>query len=254
MDQKNSCQTVNKQEIITHNIHFLQEKVNYLSQKYRPKQNPTKLMAVCKKASVQEILYTYQAGIRLFGENYIQSAQEKLPVLYQEHHLSKELFHFIGHLQSNKIKKATELFSSLDAIDSLELAQQISKKYSPINEPLSIYIEVNTSMETTKFGFNPDNLLLFMDKIVFLENIKVCGLMTMGPLNGKEVDNRRSFSLLRNLKEELEKRYSFASLGLSMGMSEDYQWAIQEGSDLIRIGRGIFGEESVVNEQVCRLV
>ena len=98
------------------------------------------------------------------------------------------------------------------------------------------------------FGFNPDNLLLFMDKIVFLENIKVCGLMTMGPLNGNEMDNRRSFSQLRSIKEEIEKRYSLAPLMLSMGMSDDFEWAIQEGSDMIRIGRGIFGEESVVNE------
>lgn len=239
---------MNKQELITHNIHFLQEKVKHLTQKYRPKLYPTQIMAVTKKASIQDILYAHQAGIDLFGENYIQSALTKLPVLYQEHHLSKALFHFIGHLQSNKIIKATDMFSSLDAIDSLELAQQISKKTVSTGEALNIYIEVNTSMETTKFGFNPDNLLLFMDKIVFLENIKVCGLMTMGPLNGNENDNRRSFSLLRNLKEELEKRYTLAPLKLSMGMSEDYEWAIQEGSDMIRIGRGIFGEESVVNE------
>jgi PLP dependent protein len=248
MDQRYSTQTVNKQELITHNIHHLQEKVSHLSKKYRPGLSPAQLMAVSKKASVQDILFAHQAGIDLFGENYIQSALTKLPLLFQEHHLSKNLFHFIGHLQSNKINKAMELFSSLDAIDSTELAQSISKKSASLKEGTSIYIEVNTSMETTKFGFNPDNLLLFMDKIVFLENIKVCGLMTMGPLNGNEKDNRSSFSLLRNMKEELEKRYSLAPLKLSMGMSDDYEWAIQEGSDMIRIGRGIFGEESVVNE------
>ena len=196
---------MNKQELISHNIHFLQEKVASLSQKYRPNLSPTQIMAVTKKASIQEILYARQEGIDLFGENYIQTAWSKLPVLFQEHSLNKSFFHFIGHLQSNKINKALELFSSLDAIDSIDLAQSISKKSTSSKEGTSIYIEVNTSMETTKFGFNPDNLLLFMDKIVFLENIKVCGLMTMGPLNGNEMDNRRSFSQLRSIKEEIEK-------------------------------------------------
>jgi PLP dependent protein len=247
MDQNNS-KTVNGQLIIAQNINHIREKISVLSAKYRPKLCPTKIMAVSKRASIQDILYARQEGIDLFGENYIQAAVEKLQTLYQKHSLNKGLFHFIGHLQSNKINKAMEYFSSIDAVDSLSLAQSIANKNTSAIEPFSIFIEVNTSQEMTKFGFNPDNLLLFMDKIVFLENIKVSGLMTMGPLNGNERDNRRSFARLRNLKDELEKRYAFAPLTLSMGMSDDYEWAIQEGSDMIRIGRGIFGEESVVNE------
>ncbi len=236
---------MNKQKTIQNNIHYIFEKIENCCNKIRADKNTVELMAVTKTVESDDILIAHKEGIKLFGENYIQQAVKKLDVLYAENTVNARHFHFIGHLQSNKLNKAMQYFSSIDAVDSLDLAEKIDRKSSSIQDTTSIYLEVNTSNEPAKHGFSPDDLLIFIDKIVLFKHIQLMGLMTMGPLMGNEKEVRSSFALLRKLKEAIEARLGVKGLLLSMGMSNDYEWAIMEGSNMIRIGRGIFGEESI---------
>ncbi len=229
---------------IFHQVSHILERIELIKTKYKLSHH-VMLMAVTKSTNIDGILFARDAGVSLFGENYIQASVPKLNELFSGHHFDASLFHFIGHLQSNKINKAMEYFSSIDTIDSVKLAEAVNTKARHQGRIYPIFLEVNTSMETTKYGFSPEKILLFMDKIVCLENIKVKGLMTMGPLYSNESGNRQSFAKLRSLKEKIEKNYGLDSLVLSMGMSHDFEWAIEEGSNMIRIGRGIFGEESI---------
>jgi PLP dependent protein len=240
---------VSKQTLIQFNIENILEKIDKIIVSSRSKQQkPVQLMAVTKNAGIEEIVLAQQAGITLFGENYIQNAVPKLHKLFQHYGMFPSMFHFIGHLQSNKLSKAMEYFSNIQTVDSIPLAQKISAKAASEGRIYPVFLEVNTSGETEKFGFSPYKFLQFVDKIVFLEKIAIVGLMTMGPLNGDEHATRSSFAQLRKLKDEMELRLGLNSLLLSMGMSDDFESAIMEGTDLIRIGRGIFGEESVANE------
>ena len=200
------------------------------------------LVAAAKSRSPAEILEVVEAGVKIIGENYQQEAESHFQAVGR-----KVSWHFIGHLQKNKIKKAVALFDLIETVDSPETAAEIDRRSKAIGKKMEIFVEVNSGKEPQKFGLMPEEVKPFLTKISELSNIKVLGLMTMGPALGNPEDLRPYFKVTRLLWEELksfdspnaEMRY------LSMGMSDSYLAAIEEGSNLVRIGAGIFGPRPV---------
>ncbi len=194
------------------------------------------LVAVTKNASVAAILEAKAAGIEIFAENRIQDAQEKVPQIPGHWQL-------IGHLQSNKIKPALELFELFQSIDSVKLAEKIQEELLIQNRILPVLLEVNISGESQKHGFQPDDVYRAVETIGAMTQIQIVGLMGIAP-NTPEIQLRRqafkklkgTFVVLKGLKNERLKMQT-----LSMGMSDDYEAAIEEGSNMVRLGRAIFG-------------
>jgi len=198
------------------------------------------LMGVSKTHPYDSILALNEAGLSLFGENRVQEGESKLPP--KEGRPAR--INLIGHLQSNKARKALSLFDRIDSVDSLRLAQRLERM---LKAPYPILLEVNTSGEASKHGFE-DEAALFaaLDEIAGFEHLQVEGLMTLGPLGGDEMATRKAFSALRTTFERVKERYDLPHFReLSMGMSGDYRWAIAEGSTCVRIGTALFGQREV---------
>ncbi len=194
---------------------------------------PITIVAVTKTFGPEVVREALEIGIHHIGENRVQEASEKFPAL------SGFVFtrHLIGHLQSNKINKALQLFDVIQSVDSLELAQGLEKRLS---RELPVFIEVNTSQEPSKHGVEPERALELIAEVKAMSHLRIQGLMTVGPLTDDETTIRRSFQLLRRLRDEAQGWFSYP-LELSMGMSDDYRIAIEEGSTMLRLGRALFG-------------
>ena len=200
--------------------------------KVRQNARSARIIAVTKNVELPQIIEAIEAGITDIGENRVQEAKRKFPALKSKYPNIK--YHMIGHLQRNKVKEALELFDVIQSVDSLELAEEIDKR---AQKPVDIFIEVNTSGEESKYGVAPDKAIELGEAIKKLKNLKVNGLMTIGPLTGDKEKIRSCFRQLRELREKAGVDH------LSMGMSHDYPLAIEEGSDIIRIGTAIFHQE-----------
>ncbi|MCX5695542.1 MAG: YggS family pyridoxal phosphate-dependent enzyme [Candidatus Omnitrophica bacterium] len=198
---------------------------------FKAKRDPdtVKLVAVSKNRSIEEIKEASLAGITAFGENRVQEAlskyEAKLPIQW----------HMVGHLQTNKVKEAVKIFDLIQSVDSLRLAQEIDKQAAGINKIQEILLEVKTSAEKTKFGLPPDELPGFLKAARELKNISVQGLMTIAPLVDDPQEARPYFRILKELKNRVDPEFI-----LSMGMTGDFQVAIEEGADIVRVGRAIF--------------
>ena len=180
-------------------------------------------------------------GFDFFGENYIQEFEGKVECLLNNNTFNRKYFHFIGHLQKNKINKVFKYFSSIDSIDSISLLESISKKSINNSIENNIILEIKTTDEDSKYGFIPEELINKFEYRKEIPGIKINGLMTMGPLNGDEKSIRKSYKTLKNVWETLKDKYKVKLPYISMGMSSDYKIALEEGSTLLRIGRAIFG-------------
>ncbi len=198
-----------------------------------------KLMAVTKTVSPENISQAINAGITMFGENYVQEAKEKITALGKQ-----AKWHMIGHLQTNKAKYAVNLFDYVHSVDRLELAQELDKRAGLTGHKMNILIEVNVSGEQTKNGVPANDALDLIKRIAPLENISVQGLMTMAPYSDNPENSRPYFSALRNLRNQLSREQipGIQMEELSMGMTDDFEVAIEEGATIVRIGRAIFGE------------
>ena len=194
------------------------------------------ILAATKTRSVSEILEVVRAGIRVIGENYVQEAWSKFPEIG-----AVVKWHLIGHLQKNKVKRACRIFDMIETVDSCELALELNKKCRAAERIMPVLIEVNSGAEINKTGVMPDKVKSIAEEIWALENLQLQGLMTMGP----EVDNpekiRPYFKLTANIFEELKDVYGGKIEFLSMGMSDTWRIAVQEGANIVRIGTGIFG-------------
>lgn len=195
----------------------------------------TKLLAATKEVPLALITEALAAGINDVGENRVQEAQSKIPDLKAQFPNVK--FHMIGHLQTNKVKAALKLFDVIQSVDSLHLAQEISQRAT---KPIEIFIEVNTSGEASKYGVQPEAALELVRQISKLPNLKILGLMTLGPLTADPDRSRKAFRKLKELRDQIRTAGFKEVQHLSMGMSDDYPLAIEAGSDIIRIGRAIF--------------
>ena len=200
------------------------------------------LVGVTKNVSAGDIAAAYHAGLKVFGENRVQEASGKISELRLNR--VEPVWHLIGHLQSNKAKKAVELFHVVQSVDSIHLAEVLSKQAQNANRSVEIFIQINTSGEASKFGAAPGDALKLAADISVLPNLRLTGLMTIGAFVEEKEVVRRCFRTLRDLGAEI----SAAGLPgvelrqLSMGMTDDFEIAIEEGSTMVRVGRAIFGE------------
>jgi hypothetical protein len=196
------------------------------------------LVAVTKTFPAEDILEGIGAGITVIGENRVQEAAGKHPQIGD-----RVQWHLVGHLQSNKAKKAVEIFSLIHSIDSAGLAQEVGKRALAAGKVQEVLVEVNTSGEPQKHGMEPEKTLEVLKDIMGIEGIRVMGLMTVGPLTGEVTKIRKAFEKLRMLFEEADMMGlpNVEMRHLSMGMSGDFELAIAEGSNMVRIGSAIFG-------------
>ncbi len=217
-------------------LRVLKERISAACEKVKRDPNEIAIVAVTKTIPAQLIEEAYALGLRLFGENRVQEAREKIPQLA---HLQGARWHLVGHLQTNKVKYAVKLFSMIQSADSVRLLEEINKR---ARNKMPVLIEVNTSAEPQKHGIHPVHVSRLLEKALSLEKIEVMGFMTVGPYPVDEKRSRKAFALLREIKEKAEKEFERTFSVLSMGMTEDFEYAIWEGSTMLRIGRGIFGE------------
>ena len=200
--------------------------------------SPNSITVVCvsKGRTVEQIKEAVEAGITDIGENRTQEAVLKYQnLLLNTYNLPLTKLHMVGHLQTNKAKDAVKIFTLIQSVDSVHLAQVIDKEAFRINKVQDILIEVKTSPEATKFGLRPDEVMPVIKDISEYKNINIKGLMTIAPLVDDSENARPYFKMLRKLRDKIDKR-----LILSMGMSGDFEAAIEEGADMIRLGRAIF--------------
>ncbi len=197
-----------------------------------------KLVAVSKNQPVALIEEAITAGVSIFGENRVQEAGAKIPLIR-----APVQWHLVGTLQTNKVKRALELFSMIQSVDSLHLAEELQRRCEQKNMKIPVLIEVNTSGEPTKHGVSPEGLPELLRQVLQLDRLLVQGLMTIGP--GLAVENpeasRACFRLLFRLKQELKQRFAIPLPELSMGMSADFEVGIEEGATMLRIGTALFG-------------
>ena len=199
-----------------------------------------RLVAVSKTVPTARVRQAVQAGATILGENYIQEARTK----FNDLATTPVSWHFIGHLQSNKAKYAVRLFDLIHSVDSLKLARELDKQSRKINKIQEILIQVNISKEASKSGVNAKDTLSLLKDISRLENLSVKGLMTMPPYFNAPEKVRPYFTALRDLRDRLDQQ-GLLNVGLnelSMGMTGDFEVAIQEGATLVRIGTAIFGD------------
>ncbi|MGD8985152.1 MAG: YggS family pyridoxal phosphate-dependent enzyme [Desulfobacteraceae bacterium] len=197
------------------------------------------LVGAAKTRTPEEIGEAVGAGLEIIGENYVQEAEKAIQVVG-----NRAKWHMIGHLQRNKAKKAVRVFDMIETVDSMKLAREIDKCCGKIDKVMPVLIEINSGEEAQKAGVKPDEAIALIKEISALEHIKIVGLMTMGPFTGDPEDARPYFVKTRETFEKLkqmnlpnvEMRY------LSMGMSNSYKVALEEGANMVRIGTKIFGE------------
>ncbi len=195
-------------------------------------------MAVSKMNPAEAILEAYEAGQRLFGENRVQEAQGKVPEIGA---LAGLELHLIGPLQNNKTSKAAEIFDAVDTLDSLKTAERLNAAAAALGKTLRVLVEVKLSHEESKHGLAPDDLLALLAAMAPLTNLRVGGLMTVPPWSEDAETARPYFQQLRRLRDENVASYPTLT-ELSMGMSNDFRVAIEEGSTCVRVGTAIFGK------------
>lgn len=218
------------QETIKENLLRIQEEIA----PYRPN-----IIAVTKYFDENAIISAYEAGLRDFAESRVIEASEKIDNLPQE--IKKNsTFHFIGHLQTNKVKRVIEVFEYIHSVDSIKLAEKISEEASKIGKVQKILIQINNANEEQKFGFSPDKVFEDFGRIINLKNLKVVGVMNMAPFGAKEEELEKLFSEIAEIKTQLEQQFDCKLDEISMGMSQDYKVAARAGSTMLRIGRKLF--------------
>ena len=201
--------------------------------------NGVELVAAAKTRTSEEVLEAVQSGVKIIGENYVQEAERIHEVTG-----NKATWHFIGHLQKNKVKKAVAIFDMIETVDSVEIVKEIDKRCSQIGKIMPVLIEINSGKERQKSGVLPEDTEQLIREISGLQHIKVMGLMTMGPRFGNPEDSRPYFVETRKIFERI-KRLDLPNIEmkyLSMGMTNSYKIALEEGANIVRIGTKIFGE------------
>jgi len=201
--------------------------------------NGIELVAAAKTRTAEEVLEAIESGVKIIGENYVQEAEGIYEVIG-----NKAKWHFIGYLQKNKVKKAVRLFDMIETVDSVDMAMEIDKRCAQIGKIIPVLIEINSGREKQKSGVLPENAEPLVREISHLQNIKVMGLMTMGPRFGNPEDSRPYFVETKRIFDQIKKLNlpNVEMKYLSMGMTNSYKIALAEGANIVRIGTLIFGE------------
>jgi pyridoxal phosphate enzyme (YggS family) len=231
---------------ISENIQSIQERIDSAARRAGRRPEEIALMAVTKTHPPERIREAHAAGLRLFGENRVQEFAGKAPALAD---LAAAEWHMIGHLQTNKAGKTVELFSAVDSVDSLKLAERLDAAARALNKKLSVLIEINVGGEAAKSGLAPDSRDLegLLHRAPRFEALEFRGLMTVPPFANDPEQARPYFRALRDLRDTIAAR-RLPAIGLdvlSMGMSHDFEVAIEEGSTCVRVGTAIFGTRSL---------
>ena len=204
------------------------------------------LVAITKTHPAEKVREAIETGQTLFGESRVQEARAKIPELP-----SNVRWHFVGHLQKNKIRHALPLFELFHSVDSLALAQEMNRIAADEGMHPRVLLEVNVAGEGSKFGFAPERLLAEIESLLALQRLSILGLMTIPPLADKAEPSRRYFIQLRELRDRLQMEFHVDLPQLSMGMTQDFPIAVEEGATLVRVGTAIFGERSKLKKDLA---
>jgi len=241
------------QQIISDRLQHLYDQIGAACRRAGRDPDTVQLMAVSKTHPAEAMAAAYAAGIRIFGENRVQEFQQKSSDLKafginiagtRKDGGDQEEVHLIGHLQSNKAARTVEVFSAVDTVDSLRIAQRLNDAAMRLERRIPVLLEIKLSEEETKTGLLPDSRELseLLERLPGLHHLTTRGLMTVAPLDENPVTARTCFRTLRKLRDQLATQHPQLDFGeLSMGMSGDFEIAIEEGSTLVRIGTAIFG-------------
>jgi len=233
-------------EDILFNLKQVHDRIENACQLSGRNASDVQLLLATKTVSAEKIRIAIEAGETLIGENKMQEFRDKDADLKD---LAIER-HFIGHLQTNKIKDVLKYVTCIQSLDRLNLAQELDKQLQKDGRTLDVFVQVNTSFEESKFGLSPNEVIPFIREIKKYDTLKIKGLMTIGLLDVEKEKMRPSLRLLREIRDEIyaEKIEGIANLKLSMGMSQDLELAIAEGSNMVRVGTSIFGNRFLGKE------
>jgi pyridoxal phosphate enzyme (YggS family) len=224
---------------IAENLERVREEITQAAAKTGRAIGEIELVAISKTHDAEKVRAAVEAGQTSFGESRVQEARVKIPELP-----SNLRWHFVGHLQKNKIRHALPLFEMLHSVDSLGLAQDINRIADEEGLHPRVLLEVNVAGEGSKFGFKPETLRAEMESLLGLSRLSIEGLMTIPPLDEEAEASRRYFVDLREMRDALEQEFRMKLPHLSMGMTNDFTVAVEEGATLVRVGTAIFGERS----------
>jgi len=225
-------------EITKNNLEIINKKIKDAALKANRNPQEIKLVAVTKTATIKQIKDVINAGVTIIGENKVQEAKEKYQIMTADIE-----WHLVGHLQTNKVKYAIKIFDLIHSLDSIKLAKEIDRRSQQFGMMTNVLVEVNVSGEVSKYGIKPEELEPFLKEISKFPRISIRGLMTIAPITEDKEEVRPYFRKLKELSEKIKGKNmkNVRMEYLSMGMTEDFEVAIEEGANLVRIGRGIFG-------------
>lgn len=226
---------------IIRNLDQINQRILSACEKAGRNPNEVRLLLATKTVSAERIKIALNAGHTLIAENKVQEFKEKFEALKEIPHIN----HFIGHLQTNKIKDILKYnVSCIQSLDRIDLAEKLHQRLQTENKTIEVLIQVNTSNEESKFGINPDNVIELVKQVAELETLKIKGLMTIGLFSAETEKVRSCFQLLKNIEQQIIalKIPNVEMKELSMGMSGDLETAIEEGATIIRVGTAIFGQ------------
>ncbi len=223
---------------IKNNLELINEKIEKAAQRSGRKRSDIKLLGVSKQVDTDRIKEAIKCGHFNFGENYVQEFISKYETLSEYKDID---WHFIGHLQKNKVKYIIDKVSLIQSVDTISLAEEINKRAEKLGLQITILIEINLGEESSKSGIEISELDSFLEQIFAFDNLKISGLMALPPFCENAEDSRRYFIKLRELRDRFNSSYNNLN-ELSMGMSSDYEIAIEEGATIVRVGTAIFGE------------
>ena len=224
---------------IAENLERVREQIAQTVAKAQRSVEDVELVAISKTHDAQKVREAVEAGQALFGESRVQEARVKIPELP-----SNLRWHFVGHLQKNKIRHALSLFELIHSVDALALAQEINRIAEEEGLHPRVLLEVNVAGEGSKFGFEPATLRAEMESLLALPRLSILGLMTIPPIADEAEASRKYFVQLRELRDQLQTEFHVDLAQLSMGMTQDFLIAVEEGATLVRVGTAIFGERS----------
>ena len=229
--------------MITENLQDVEKRIVAACERVGRKREEVTLVAVSKTKPIEMLQEAYEAGSRYFGENKVQELVDKYEVMPKDIH-----WQMIGHLQRNKVKYIVDKVDMIHSVDSIRLAEEIDKEAAKKGVIVNILLEVNMAKEDTKFGLMPEDVMDFVGEIVRFENIRVQGLMTIAPFVENPEENRIHFANLRKLSVDIakEKVNNVNMSVLSMGMTNDFEVAIEEGATMVRVGTAIFGRRNYI--------
>lgn len=228
------------------NLQRLRTRIGEAAAKSGRAMDAVELIAVSKTHDAERVRQAFDAGQLLFGESKVQEARVKIPMLP-----SAARWHFIGHLQTNKIRHALPLFELFHSVDSLELATGINRIAEEAGERPRILLQVNVAGDGSKFGFTPEGLRREFEQLLTRDRLTIEGLMTIPPVAPEPEASRRHFAALRELRDSLRAEYRLQLPRLSMGMSDDFAVAIEEGATLVRVGTALFGRRSFMRTKAA---